>query len=109
MNNLAWSLYQEKDEAALDYAQRANKLAPDSPAVLDTLGWLLVEHGDTARGLPLLQRAAALAPQASDVRYHVVLAHLKGGDKAAARKELDLLLVSNKDYPKAAEARQLLQ
>lgn len=109
MNNLAWSLYQEKDEAALDYAQRANKLAPDSPAVLDTLGWLLVERGDTARGLPLLQRAAALAPQASDVRYHVVLAHLKGGDKAAARKELDLLLASNKDYPKAAEARQLLQ
>ena len=36
-------------------------LAPNNPAVMDTLGYILVERGDTKRGLPYLEKAAAAA------------------------------------------------
>ena len=42
LNNLATAYQQEKNPLALEYAEKAYKLAPDSPAVLDTLGWILV-------------------------------------------------------------------
>ena len=47
---------------AIEYAEKANKLAPDQPDVLDTLGTLLVEKGDKARGIELLRKASKLAP-----------------------------------------------
>jgi hypothetical protein len=51
----------------------AYELKSDSAAVADTLGWMLVEQGDTARGLELLQEAVAAAPDVHEIRYH--LAH----------------------------------
>jgi len=50
LNNLAWAGGQLGDPKAMSYAERALKLAPDSPPVLDTAGVLLVTAGDTARG-----------------------------------------------------------
>ena len=92
LNNLAWAYQQEKDPRALATAEQALKLTGDNPSVMDTLGWLLVEQGNTQRGLPLLQKAVALAPQASDIRYHLAVGLSRSGDKSGARKELDKLL-----------------
>ena len=56
---------------------------------MDTLGWLLVEKGETARGVELLRRAVDLAPGSAELRLHLAKALLKAGDKVgAARKEL---------------------
>jgi len=44
-----------KDPQALEYAEKAYKLAPTSPNVADTLGIPLIEKGDTTRGVELLQ------------------------------------------------------
>jgi putative PEP-CTERM system TPR-repeat lipoprotein len=109
LNNLAWLYQQEKDPRALEYAEKANKLAPDNPAILDTLGWMLVEQGNTTRGLPMLQKAASLAPEAAEIRYHFVLGLTKSGDKAKARKELESLLATGKTFPKIEEAKSLLK
>ncbi len=57
LNNLAWVAGQLKDPKALEYAEKADKLAPNNPAILDTYGMLLVEKGDTARGVEMLQKA----------------------------------------------------
>ena len=59
LNNLAWVAGQLKDPKAIEYAEKADKLAPNNPAILDTLGMLLVEKGDTKRGVEVLQQAAA--------------------------------------------------
>ena len=59
--------------ARAQVAEQAYKLASDQPVVMDTLGWILVEQGDTARGVPILQKASALAPQARDIRYHLAM------------------------------------
>jgi putative PEP-CTERM system TPR-repeat lipoprotein len=109
LNNLAWTFQQDKDPRALATAERAAKLAPASPAVLDTLGWILSEQGDTARALPLLQKAVTLAPAAQETRYHLAATLYKSGDKLSARKELEKLLADNKPFAQANEARELLK
>lgn len=107
LNNLAWAYQQEKDPRALATAEHALKVSGNSPAVMDTLGWLLVEQGNTARGVALLQKASALAPDAPDIRYHLAYALSKAGDKAAARKELDQLLAAKLPSALQEEARSL--
>jgi putative PEP-CTERM system TPR-repeat lipoprotein len=109
LNNLAYAYQQVKDPRALATAEQAYKLAANSPGVMDTLGWLLVEQGDTNRGLPLLQKASSLAPKSSEVRYHLAVGLSKSGDKAGARKELDKLLSEDKTFAQADEARALLK
>jgi putative PEP-CTERM system TPR-repeat lipoprotein len=49
LNNLGWASGQVKDPKAIEYAEKANKLAPDQPEILDTLDTLLVAKGDAAR------------------------------------------------------------
>lgn len=108
LNDLAWCYQQDKDKRALPTAERAHLLAPANPAVLDTLGWILLEQGDHARALPLLQKAANLAPNAPEIGYHLGAAMLKAGDKKTARAQLEKILTSNKDFPNRADAQALL-
>ena len=98
---------------AVDRFLEAAALSASSQRVyriaLRTLGWLLVEQGNTGRGLPLLQKASSLAPNSSEVRYHLAVGLSKTGDKAGARKELDKLLADDKSFAQADEARALLK
>ncbi|OSM02326.1 tetratricopeptide repeat protein [Magnetofaba australis] len=49
---------------ALAKAQEAARLGPDQPDILQLLAVLHLEQGDPKRGLPLLERAVQLAPNA---------------------------------------------
>ncbi len=91
LNNLAWVSSELGDPKALSYAEKASALAPTNPAVLDTLGTLLIKKGNVTQGLEKLQQAAQLAPNQAAIRLHLAKALIKAGDKAAARKELDAL------------------
>ena len=108
LNNLATAYQQEKNPLALEYAEKAYQLGPDSPAILDTLGWILVEQGNVTRGLPLLQKANSLAPEAMEIRYHLVLGLIKSGDKVKARKELEQLLATGRNFTHINDAKALL-
>lgn len=109
LNNLAYAYQQVKDPRALPTAEQAFKLASTNAGVMDTLGWMLVEQGNTGRGLPLLQKASSLAPNATEIRYHLAVGLHKSGDKQGARKELDTLLADGKPFPQADDARALLK
>jgi predicted Zn-dependent protease len=109
LNNLAWAYQQVKDKRALETAERAYKLKPDNPAVADTLGWLLVETGQTARGIDLLQAAVQAAPQAKSIRFHLALARYKAGDVAKASNELERVLLDGGEFPEKAQAVKLLK
>jgi len=108
LNNLAWVSGQLGDPKAVEYAEQALAIAPQSPAIQDTLGWLLVERGDVARGLELLKKAAAGAPNAGEVRLHLAKALIKAGDKGAARKELEAIVKLERQPAARAEAEKLL-
>jgi putative PEP-CTERM system TPR-repeat lipoprotein len=92
LNNLAWVAGELGDPKALSYAEKAAGLAPDNPAVLDTLGTLLIKKGDVTQGVERIRRAAQLAPSQGDIRMHLAKGLIQAGDKEGARKELNALV-----------------
>lgn len=108
LNNLAWAYQQENDARALATAEQAYKLGAQNPAVLDTLGWILVQKGETARGVDLLRKAVSAAPKAPEIRYHLAVGLAKAGDKAGARKEAEQSIASG-PFSAMDDAKALLQ
>jgi putative PEP-CTERM system TPR-repeat lipoprotein len=108
LNNLVWLLGQMNDPEAGEYAQKALKLAPQHASVLDTVGWLDVQQGRLDSGLPLLERAHALAPTSAAITLNLAKALMKAGRTDDARTHLKAL----GDLPATAaerkEAEQLL-
>lgn len=107
MNNLAWLYDQERNSLALPTAEKAYKLSPNSSVVQDTLGWILLREGQTARSLDLLRQAAA--SKDPSIRFHYAAALAKSGDKEQARRLLKQLLATNRDFPEIKEAEALLK
>jgi putative PEP-CTERM system TPR-repeat lipoprotein len=108
LNNLAWVMIEQNDPNAVEYAERAHRLAPFSPNVLDTLGWARTRTGDPKRGVVLLRMAATLAPGSDEIRLHLAKALLDSGDKSGARTVLTELTKLDAKSPIRAEAEKLL-
>ena len=106
LNNLAWSMNEAKDPRALEVAEQAMTLAPQSAAVIDTVGIILLEKGDSKRAVELLKRAAGLAPKAADIRFHYAQALAKSGDKTAARTEAKAIEQELPEAPQLAAVRE---
>jgi putative PEP-CTERM system TPR-repeat lipoprotein len=109
LNNLAFAAGQLKDPKAIGYAERAYKLAPEYPAVLDTLGMLLVEAGDTERGIAMLQKAASLAPDMPSIRLNLAKAFIRAGRNDAAKKELETLAKLGEKFKSQGDVEQLMK
>jgi putative PEP-CTERM system TPR-repeat lipoprotein len=107
-NNLAWLLGELKSPEAVATAEQAYKLNSENPAIQDTLGWILVNAGQSQRGLDLLKKALAKVPDASEINWHFAAGLAKSGDRARARQELESLLARGKAFPQEAEAKRLL-
>jgi putative PEP-CTERM system TPR-repeat lipoprotein len=104
LNNLAWLLTEKDPGQANQFAQRAMKIAPNAPSVMDTAGWIAWQLKQGPAALSLLERARAGAPADPEIAYHlsVVLAASKRGPEA--KKILASTLANNKafdDRPKA--------
>lgn len=108
LNNLAWNYYKLNDPRARPTAERAYGLKPDNPLIADTLGWILVEQGEVARGVDLLQKAVNMAPKAGEVRFHLAQALMKQGERDKARRELEEIVASGAKFSQEAEAKNLL-
>lgn len=109
LNNLAWVGGQTKDPKAIEYAEQANKLAPEQPAVMDTLAVLLVQKGDTERAMGLFKKALEKAPEAQQIRLNYARALLTSGQKSEAKKELEQIAKLGDRFPQHAEVKQLLE
>jgi tetratricopeptide (TPR) repeat protein len=92
LNNAAWLASELGRDSAVDFARRAAAIAPDSGAVLDTLGWVLVRASQAGEGLEHLQRANQLLPGVAEIQYHLAVAQAQTGDVTAARQTLDGVL-----------------
>lgn len=98
LNNLAYAYQQESDIRARATAEQAYRLAPNSPAIQDTLGWIMVQQGQIQQGLEFLRKAANKAPANPSIRYHYGVALARNGDKPAARKELEFVLRNSPEF-----------
>jgi tetratricopeptide (TPR) repeat protein len=77
LNNLAWMYYERKDPRAIELAKKAAQLAPGSAEILDTYGWILVENGQIAEGIEVLERAASMATDNKEIAEHLKAAKSK--------------------------------
>lgn len=109
LNNLASALSELRDKRALGFAEQALKLKPDNPAVMDTLGWILVQQGQSGRGIKLLQQALSRMPDSAEIQWHLASAYAQAGDRARARGELERLLAGGTAFRHEQEARDLLR
>ncbi len=109
LNNLAYDLveYGNQADEALKYAQRAAELAPETPAVENTLGWVLYRKGMYSMAVPHLQKAADKEPSARR-KCHLAMAYLKMGDQERGQKNLDAAVKLDPSIPEIKTARQLL-
>ncbi len=108
LNDLAWLYHERGDQRALKMAEKAYRLAPDSPAVQDTYGWILIQNGRIEFGLVALEQAVSNAPHSLEIRYHLAVALTKAGEKTRAKEELKLILQSGKPFSDRASAKALL-
>lgn len=109
LNNLAYHLAEDvgQFDEALQYAQKAKELAPNDPAIDDTLGWILYHKGLYPMARIHLERAAATGRWAS-AKYHLGAVCLKLGDLKRGTEELQAALSLDPKLPEAASVRQLL-
>jgi tetratricopeptide (TPR) repeat protein len=110
LNNLAYLVGSDagKLDEAIELAERAYKAAPRSPAIADTLGWLLYQKGAFDRSETLLTQAVKDAPDQPDLRYHLGMLYLKQGKPVEARRELERAM-QKADFPNAEAARRALE
>ena len=107
MNSLATLHLQAGSERALYYAQSAHALAPEHPAVLDTLGWIHVELGQPEAGLGYLREAFARETNRPEIRYHLAVALSRLGRRREALGELEIVLQEKRDFGERAAAEAL--
>ncbi|HMF74978.1 MAG TPA: tetratricopeptide repeat protein [Bryobacteraceae bacterium] len=74
-------------DQALTFAQRAQKKAPNSPDVSDTLGYVYYRKDLNGEALRIFRQIVAEHPQNPTFRFHLAMALLKQGDKQGARDE----------------------
>ena len=71
LNNLAWIYGEGELDKAVEAAERAYEMAPESGEIADTLGWFVYKAGDKKKGLELLEKAAKLIPEHKDIVAHL--------------------------------------
>ena len=109
LNNLAY-VYADSFKAngkALNLALMAYRRAPFSPAVLDTLGYVLLKNGRVAPATKVLARVANMLPDKPSVLFHLAMAYREGGHKKEAIVLLKKTLTLG-DFPESEEATKLL-
>jgi len=108
LNNLGWLLHEEDPNRSLSLVTQAANVAPRSPEIVDTLGWLKFQRRDHAGALPLLQRAHNLDSNNSEIAYHLALALDATGKRAEAKTLLQATLDKNRKFEGMENAKQLL-
>lgn len=107
-NNLAWLYHEVKDSRALQTAEKARELAPSSPAVLDTYGWILLQSGQADEARRVLEQAQQKAPGNAEIRYHLGAAYAKTGSRDQAITQLEGALTEKVGAPWRSDAEKLL-
>jgi len=109
LNNLAWISGKTGGSKAIEYAEKANQLAPNQPAFMDTHAMLLAKKGESDKAIELLRKAMAISPQAASIQLNLAKVLIAAGKKDEARKELEAVAKLGEKFPAQSEVSQLLK
>ena len=93
----------------MPFAERAVALAPDQPALLDTLALAYADAQQMNKAIEWQVKAVALAPQTGGLRLNLAKLYLQADDKPRARTELDKLATLGPTFSAQDEVAQLLR
>ncbi len=110
LNNLAFIKAEEGQDldAALTMAQRARQGLPNSPDVMDTLGWIYLKKNLSDDAVRTFKELVVASPNSASYHYHYGMALLQKGDKPSAKKELETAIRFNPSKDDGVKIRQLL-
>jgi predicted Zn-dependent protease len=109
LSDLALLYLRQHDSRSVAVARQAFEVDPNSAAAADTYGWVLLQSGQTAAAVRLLQGTANSAGASGDMRLHYAMALARSGDKKQAREILSALLSGNSVLADRGQAEQLLK
>ncbi len=91
LNALGYTLSDRTDRQREAYRliETALALAPDNPAVLDSMGWVLYRLGRAEEGLPYLRQAAEAEPHPEIVAHLIEVLYRTGREDEARARVLD--------------------
>jgi len=102
VNATAYLMAMSDPDQALKYGEAALALAPDSPYVQDTVGWIYYRKGLYTRAMSYLQ--AAVAKEPTTVRqFHLAMTYLKSGEKRRGSELLNAVLAKDPNITKTEQ------
>ena len=113
-NNLASYLTelsptQDNLDRAVELARQADKANPDSPLVVDTLGWALFKKGEVKKSQPYILDAYDKMPNNPAIAYHMGAVSHQLGDREAAAEALKKVVDRESDFPGRDEAVKMYE
>lgn len=108
LNNLAWLYEQQNNPKALELAKKAYALAPDTPAIADTYGYILLKQGQLKEALVQLEKASSAAPKDNDIQYHLAEAYAVNDNTHKAIDILETIVKAEPDFSEKSHAETLL-
>jgi len=107
-NDLAWILAENKRDldTALVLAEEARRIDA-SPEVLDTLGFVHLQRGESAAAVAALEQATQAEQASPSIRYRLGVALSQAGDRARAREMLQAAIAAG-SFPEADDAQREL-
>lgn len=108
LNNLAWIYAEAKDPRAVETAKQAVLRMPGRADVLDTLGFAHLQAGDPSSAVETLVQAVKTGTKDPSIRYRLAVAYEANRQPKDAADALRELLRAPGEFPKRAEAEQML-
>jgi len=108
LNNLAWLLRNEDSKQAVEYAEKAADIAPNSAQILDTTGMVYLQAGQITRAVRTLRKAIKIADNNSSIKFHLAQALIKEANTTEARQILETITNDKRSFAELDEARSLL-
>lgn len=96
-------------DEALAHARKAVASRPGVSQFDDTVGWIHLKRNELAEALERFRKIAREHPENAQYRYHLGLALVRSGDRAAGRSELLAALQAKPGPSDAAEIRKTLE
>jgi tetratricopeptide (TPR) repeat protein len=104
LNNIAGELTGADPDSALEYARRAQEIAPQNAAVSDTLGWIYYRKGMYSAAVRYLKSSVEAEPNPRR-QYHLALCYLKSGEPRLGQELLRAAIQKDPNIEGAADGR----
>jgi tetratricopeptide (TPR) repeat protein len=110
LNNLAYLMAESNADldVALNHAQKAKGLSPNTAEISDTYGWILLKKGLPEQAIPVFVDLVGRVPTNASYRFHLAKAYAQKGDNAKASGELREALKHSPPHDQQQEIQDML-